>query len=95
MSTKRLSEEEISRAMEDCSWTRDKDAIERTFVFGNFQQAFAFLTRVAILAEKDDHHPEIWNVYNKVRLLLTTHDAGGLTTKDFGLAARIDDIISE
>lgn len=76
------------------SWTKSEDgkAITRRFEFSDFSEAFAFLTRVAIAAEKVDHHPEIENVWNKVTLTLTTHDAGGLTEKDIALAATIDDI---
>ena len=75
-------------------WTKidDGKAITRRFEFGDFSEAFAFLTRVAIAAEKADHHPEIENVWNKVTLTLTTHDAGGLTEKDVALAAAIDEI---
>ena len=87
----RLEEAEIERWLGEVGhWTRKGDEIERLFGFGDFQEAFAFLVRVALLAEKADHHPEIWNVYNKVRLSLTTHDAGGLTHKDFALAAHIN-----
>ena len=59
-------------------------------VFRDFRQAFAFMTEVALLAEKADHHPEWSNVYNKVSIKLTTHDAGGLTAKDVALAKQID-----
>ena len=71
-------------------WERDGDAIKRKWVFKDFTEAFGFLTKVAILAEKADHHPEIFNVYNRVELVLTTHDAGGLSVKDFALAAQIN-----
>ena len=64
--------------------------LSREFRFPDFTAAFAFLTAVAIEAEKLNHHPEIWNVYNRVSLELTTHDAGGLTALDFTLAARIE-----
>lgn len=67
-----------------------RDAIERDFVFANFSQAFAFMTRVALLAEAADHHPEWSNVYNRVHILLSTHDAGGLSARDVQLAAAID-----
>ena len=59
-------------------------------VFRDFRQAFAFMTEVALLAEKADHHPEWSNVYNTVRITLTTHDAGGITAKDIALARQID-----
>lgn len=69
-------------------WQHDgvRDAITREFVFADFTQAFAFMTQVALAAEKRDHHPEWSNVYNKVSVTLTTHDAGGLTEKDIALA---------
>ena len=64
--------------------------ITREFVFADFVRAFAFMTRVALVAEKRDHHPEWSNVYNRVRITLTTHDAGGLTDKDIALARAAD-----
>jgi 4a-hydroxytetrahydrobiopterin dehydratase len=73
-------------------WEYDAEAqgIRRTFSFVDFAEAFAFMTRVAILAEKADHHPEWFNVYNRVQILLTTHDAGGLSERDISLAKAID-----
>ena len=68
-------------------------AIERRFIFADFNEAFGFMTRVAILSEKDDHHPEWSNVYNQVAITLTTHDAGGVTSKDTDLAMAIDALI--
>jgi 4a-hydroxytetrahydrobiopterin dehydratase len=64
--------------------------IAREFVFDDFVQAFSFMTRVALVAEKHDHHPEWSNVYNRVSIVLTTHDAGGLTAKDIALARAAD-----
>ena len=74
------------------AWTLREDglAITRTFRFADFAEAFGFMTRVAILAEKADHHPEWFNVYNRVEITLTTHDAGGLSTRDVALAGAID-----
>ena len=74
-------------------WTKEanRDAITREFVFPDFNRAFAFMTQVALAAEKADHHPEWFNVYNKVRMTLTTHDAGGVTQKDLDLARVADD----
>ena len=74
------------------NWSRDpgRDAIQREFVFKDFNGAFTFMTQVALAAEKADHHPEWSNVYNKVRVTLSTHDAGGVTQKDLDLARFID-----
>jgi 4a-hydroxytetrahydrobiopterin dehydratase len=71
-------------------WKRDGDKIRRDFRFDNFVSAFGFMTQVALLAEKADHHPEWSNVYNKVSIALSTHDAGGLSQRDFDLARQID-----
>lgn len=67
-----------------------RDAIARSFAFKDFNQAFAFMTRVALMAEKMDHHPEWSNVYHKVEIVLTSHDAGGVTERDVRLAKFID-----
>jgi 4a-hydroxytetrahydrobiopterin dehydratase len=68
----------------------DRDAIVKSFKFKDFVDAFGFMARVALLAEKADHHPEWSNVYNKVEILLTTHDADGLSARDVALAKAID-----
>jgi 4a-hydroxytetrahydrobiopterin dehydratase len=68
----------------------ERDAICRTFRFSDFTAAFAFMTRTAIMAEKLDHHPEWFNVYNRVDVTLTTHDAGGVTELDVTLAGLMD-----
>ena len=88
-----LSEAERAEALDglpDWDYDESRDAITRIFVFGDFSEAFAFMTRVALLAEKADHHPEWSNVYNRVEILLTTHDAGGLSGRDIEMAEAID-----
>jgi 4a-hydroxytetrahydrobiopterin dehydratase len=79
------------------SWTYqpDSSAISRSFVFADFVEAFSFMTAVALLAEKADHHPEWFNVYNRVDIRLTTHDAGGLSQRDIDLAKEIDALASK
>jgi 4a-hydroxytetrahydrobiopterin dehydratase len=90
-----LSDSAIDAAL-PAGWRRqsgdgDENRIERAFTFGSFREAFAFLTRVAFEAEAMDHHPEIWNVYDRVRLALSTHDAGNRVTEtDTALAERIN-----
>ena len=73
-------------------WTRlaDRDAIAKTFTFRNFVEAFGWMTRAALIAEKMDHHPEWTNVYRTVAVTLTSHDAGGLIARDVRLATRLD-----
>jgi 4a-hydroxytetrahydrobiopterin dehydratase len=74
-------------------WIEKNNQLIREFTFGNFQEAFAFMTRVAFLAEHQDHHPEWTNVYNRVTIRLSTHDAGNIVTeKDRKLASAIDAI---
>ena len=69
-----------------------RDAISKTFRFKDFNAAFGFMTRVALEAEKRDHHPEWFNVYNRVEVVLTTHDADGVSARDVGLAQLMDDL---
>mgnify|MGYP003412754725 FL=1 len=76
-------------------WKEENNTLSKTFKFANFIDAFAFMTRVALLAEKQDHHPNWSNVYNTVTINLTTHDAGNVVTeKDRKLAAAIDKLMS-
>ena len=74
-------------------WTTRDGGLERRFTFDDFSAAWAFMSRVALLAEKADHHPDWTNVWNRVDIRLTTHDAGGLTDKDRALAAAIDALV--
>ncbi|MBB4085622.1 MULTISPECIES: 4a-hydroxytetrahydrobiopterin dehydratase [Sphingomonas] len=93
-----LSEMDRAEALDGLpDWDHDeaRDAITRTVVFADFVEAFAFMTRVALIAEKMDHHPEWKNVWNRVDILLTTHDAGGLSGRDIELAEAIDAIMGE
>jgi 4a-hydroxytetrahydrobiopterin dehydratase len=75
-------------------WTLDGEHLKRTFRFADFGEAFAFMTRVALLAERQDHHPEWFNVWNRVDIALTTHDAGGLSARDVKLARAIDRLVA-
>lgn len=95
MAVQRLDDDARIAALANLpGWEYDTSAqgIRRHFEFGDFGAAFAFMTHVAILAEKADHHPEWSNVYNKVDILLTTHDADGLSQRDIDLARQIDAI---
>jgi 4a-hydroxytetrahydrobiopterin dehydratase len=83
---------EALRGLAGWTWEADRNGIARRFVFADFSAAFAFMTRVALLAEKADHHPEWSNVWNRVDVLLWTHSAGGVTDKDIALAAKIEEI---
>jgi 4a-hydroxytetrahydrobiopterin dehydratase len=84
---------ERARALHDLpGWAevKGRDAITKTFQFGSFNRAFGFMTRVALAAEKLDHHPEWANVYGRVEITLSTHSAGGVTDKDITLAKKIE-----
>jgi 4a-hydroxytetrahydrobiopterin dehydratase len=84
---------EALAALPEWSLRADGLAIERRFKFRNFSEAFAFMARVALIAEKQDHHPEWSNVYNSVNITLTTHDAGGLSERDVKMAKAIDRLV--
>jgi 4a-hydroxytetrahydrobiopterin dehydratase len=73
-------------------WEFKDDGIEKHFKFKNFTQALGFIVQVGVLAEKMNHHPELFNVYSKVNIRLTTHDSGGVTDKDFELAGKIESL---
>jgi len=86
-----MTDKEITAAIAKLSEWKVIDAkLNRSFQFDNFVHAFAFITKVAIIAEKMDHHPEIFNVYNRVVIDLTTHDVGGIGPMDIELAKKID-----
>ena len=96
MAIEPLSEAERAEALDaldDWDYDEARDAIARTITFKDFSEAFAFMTRVALLAEKADHHPEWSNVWNRVDILLTTHDAGGLSHRDVDMAEAIDALV--
>jgi 4a-hydroxytetrahydrobiopterin dehydratase len=80
-------------ALPDWDYDEGRDAIARRFVFADFPEAFGFMAHVALIAERMDHHPEWSNVWNRVDILLTTHDCGGLSTRDIALAEAIDAIV--
>lgn len=89
--TTTLSESEIQSRLEELpEWTESSGAIQRTYVFDDFVTSMAFVNRVAGLAESAAHHPDILIRYGKVTLTLSTHDAGGITEKDFSLASQAD-----
>ena len=78
------------RELDGWSEVSGRDAIAKKFVFKDFNQAFGFMTRAAMVAEKSDHHPEWFNVYKTVEVTLSTHDAGGVTERDIKLAAEMN-----
>jgi 4a-hydroxytetrahydrobiopterin dehydratase len=89
----RADREAALKSLPHWSYLSDADALKRDFKFKDFSEAFAFMTRVALLAQAADHHPEWSNVYNKVSITLTTHDDKGLSGKDVKLAGEIDKLI--
>ena len=82
----------LAASLPEWKVTDGRDAISRSFQFADFKAAFAFMTHVALVAEKQDHHPEWFNVWNRVDMTLTTHDAGGLSKRDVALAEAVDGI---
>ena len=95
---KRIDEQAREAALKDlANWQEvtGRDAISRKFEFANFSEAFAFMARAARLAEKMDHHPEWFNVYNKVEVTLSTHDAGGVTENDIRMAKAMNSYVSK
>jgi 4a-hydroxytetrahydrobiopterin dehydratase len=91
-----MSDGEIDTALQSLpQWRRDGNAIVRECRLGSFREAIAFIVRIAFEAEQRDHHPDLRNVYNRVTIRLSTHDAGGVTEKDLELARAIDGISGE
>jgi 4a-hydroxytetrahydrobiopterin dehydratase len=94
----RLSADARAAALKELSgWTEvgGREAISRTFTFKDFNEAFGFMCRVALVAEKRDHHPEWRNVYKTVEVVLSTHDAGGVTARDIDLARAMNQIAAQ
>lgn len=96
MAHRKLEQHEIEQALNQLntttsqSWVIEDEKLSKTFKFKDFQQAFGFMTMSALYAEKQDHHPEWFNVYNKVSIQLTTHDVLGISQKDFNLAEKME-----
>jgi 4a-hydroxytetrahydrobiopterin dehydratase len=91
MKITKLSDQEIeSRLQKLPNWSLRNGKLHRDFAFADFAEAFGFMARCALIAEKSDHHPEWFNVYSKVSVDLSTHDAGGISERDFALAERMD-----
>ena len=88
--TKYNKEEVVPMLLNLNDWQFNSDGIEKKFQFKNFTEALGFIVKVGVISEKMNHHPELFNVYNTVNIRLTTHDAGGVTDKDFKLASEID-----
>lgn len=94
MADELLNEEALVQALsERPRWTVLEGKLRRTFVFRNFVEAFGFMTKVALVAERQNHHPEWFNVYKTVRVDLVSHDAGGITARDLRLADALDAFI--
>jgi 4a-hydroxytetrahydrobiopterin dehydratase len=97
MPAERLSDaqrRDLLASLNDWSLVEGREAIQKSFIFSNFVEAFGWMTKVALVAEKLDHHPEWFNVYKTVDVTLTTHDADGLTQKDVELAKAMDRMAS-
>ena len=91
MAITKLTDAEISAQFEEISgWTVENEKLHKEFQFNSFVEAFGFMVRVALIAESMNHHPEWFNVYNRVTVDLATHDAGGISALDFELAKKID-----
>lgn len=94
MATQALTEAEVQAGLKQLpNWTLKDAKLYRQLQFKDFVSAWGFMTQVALFAERADHHPEWFNVYNKVEIYLTTHDAGGISEKDLALAKQVDALI--
>jgi len=92
---KKLSESEIKKQLEGLpNWEYIENAIETSLEFATFKDCFSIMTRIAFEVEAQNHHPEWFNVYNKLSIRLSTHDAGGVSEKDFKLAHTIEGVIT-
>jgi 4a-hydroxytetrahydrobiopterin dehydratase len=90
-----LDDASVAEALQSLPhWRLDNGKLFRSLRFGSFVEAFGFMSRAALLAERADHHPEWFNVYSRVDIWLTTHDAGGLSERDFALAAAFDSLLT-
>ena len=90
----RLSDQEITEGLKSlASWKLVNGKLNRSLTFKDFNRAFEFMSRVAVISEEMNHHPEWSNVYNKVEIFLSTHDSQGVTRKDFNLAQRIESLL--
>ena len=90
----KYNKEEVSPMLLNLNdWQFNSDGIEKKFQFKNFTEALGFIVKVGVISEKMNHHPELFNVYNKVNIRLTTHDASGVTDKDIKLASEIDGLL--
>lgn len=89
-----LNEQQVRDALAELpGWVHAGDAITKTYTFSHFREAVSFMVRIAFSAEAANHHPELWNVYNRVRVTLATHDAGNrVTAKDVALAGEIEQV---
>lgn len=91
MARKKLTDSEIQKNLEKLNgWTVENDKLHKEFQFDNFVSAFGFMTQLALIAESMNHHPEWFNVYNRVTIDMSTHDAGGITELDFKFAEHAD-----
>jgi 4a-hydroxytetrahydrobiopterin dehydratase len=91
-----LAPEQLKAALAELDgWSLDEGKLLRRCRFGNFVEAFGFMAQLALLAERADHHPEWFNVYNKVDIWLTTHDAGGISQRDIDLAVQINALLGD